>query len=291
MDINMVLCPFDNGIRVMQQFQRGVYGAANAPECIFKTMFPKKDSLLEIPLKQYNTGKNEDTYKAHSVITNFMSKIKNPFFVLGGDHSITYPILKGVTKDAQKNEKYGLIYFDAHYDLRPLEGENHDILSSGNSFYRILLDKNLPISGENMVVIGIKKGNSPIFKAMDSFAKMNRMKTFYLDELNKFNYKAVMKKALEIAGNNTKGIYLSFDIDGIESKFAPGVSCPTSDGLHLSWVKEMLKMGQFIGGDIVEASNRQMNFNGQADIYGNQKMKITSKTAAEIINSISFKKL
>ena len=133
---NTILCPFDNGIRVMQQFKRGVYGAANAPEIIFKYLFNKTPKNI-IPVKQYNTNKNEDSYKGHEEITKYISKFAPPFLVLGGDHSITYPIIKGLNENL-KNKKIGLIYYDAHYDLRPLEVENKDILSSGNSFYRII---------------------------------------------------------------------------------------------------------------------------------------------------------
>ena len=169
---NTILCPFDNGIRVMQQFKRGVYGASNAPEIIYKYLFNKTPKNI-IPVKQYNTFKNEDSYKGHEEITKYISKFDPPFLVLGGDHSITYPIVKGLNENL-KNKKLGLIYFDAHYDLRPLEGENQDILSSGNSFYRII--KNKEINGENIVVIGIKIG---YLRACIS--------SFLLSDITKFN--------------------------------------------------------------------------------------------------------
>lgn len=287
MDKNFILCPFDNGIRVMQQFSRGVYGAANAPAKIFSYLFPDKTPTLKIPVEPYNTGKNEDNYKGHKKITNFISKIKNPFYVLGGDHSITYPIVKGLCK----NKKLGLIYFDAHYDMRPLEGPNKDILSSGNSFYRIIKDKALPISGENMVVIGIKKGESEIFKKMDNFARKKRVTTFYLNDVKDNNYMKIMKKAVEIANRGTNGVYLSIDIDGVDSKFAPGCSCPTDNGMPVKWIKDMIKSTKFVAGDVVEASNRERSWKGEVDEEGDDKLEITAKTAADIIGNVRFKLL
>ena len=285
---NTILCPFDNGIRVMQQFQRGVYGASNAPEVIFKYLFNKTPKNI-IPVKQYNTNKNDDSYKGHEEIIKYISKFDPPFLVLGGDHSITYPIVKGLNKNL-KNKKLGLIYLDAHYDLRPLEGENQDILSSGNSFYRII--KNKEINGENIVVIGIKKSTSDIFKIMDDFAHKNKMTVFYSDEINESNYKKIMEKAIEIASKNTDGIYLSFDVDLIDAKYVPGCSCPAiENGFNLYWAKEMVAMGKFIAADIVETSNREKNYKGEEDKDGNKKLDISAKTDVEIISNMNFIKI
>lgn len=284
---NTILCPFDNGIRVMQQFNRGVYGSSKAPQEIFRALFPNGSPKNIIDVDRFNTGKNEDSYKGHSEITSFISKFKPPFYVLGGDHSITYPIVKGLTN--QNKKKYGLIYFDAHYDLRPLEGPNKDILSSGNSFNRIVNDKDLPINGENMVVIGIKKSDSEIFKTMTKIAEDNKMTTFYIDQINENTCEDIMKKAIEIASRGTDGYYLSFDIDVIEAKDAPGCSCPANEvGLSLEIAKKMVKIGKFIAGDIVEASNRLKNYKGEEDKEGDNKLKTTAATAAEIIKCVNF---
>ena len=285
---NTILCPFDNGIRVMQQFKRGVYGASNAPEIIFKYLFNKTPKNI-IQVKQYNTNKNEDSYKGHEKITKYISKFDPPFLVLGGDHSITYPIIKGLNENL-KNKKLGLIYFDAHYDLRPLEGENKDIISSGNSFYRII--KNKEINGENIVAIGIKKGTSEIFKIMDDFAHKNKMTVFYSDEINEANYKKIMEKAIEIASKGTDGIYLSFDVDLIDAKYVPGCSCPAiENGFNLEWAKEMVAMGNFLAADIVETSNREKNYLGEEDKDGNKKLDISAKTDVEIISNMNFIKI
>lgn len=287
---NVILCPFDNGIRVMQEFKRGVYGAYKAPEAIYSKLFPKEKVINKIPeVEKLNTKKNEDTYKAHQSITNYISQFKTPFIVLGGDHSITYPIIRGIY-ERKKYKKIGLIYFDAHYDMRPLEGPNKDVLSSGNSFYRILTDKDFSefLTGENMVVIGIKKGESEIFKQMEQMSVDKKMTTFYLNEINDSSYKTIMQKAIEIAGKNTEGIYLSFDTDVLDKKYVPGASCPAEVGLELNIAKNMIILGNFIGADIVETSNRELSWKNETDPDGDKKLEISALSDTEIINSINL---
>ena len=204
---------------------------------------------------------------------------------MGGDHSITYPIIKGFTKNMGKRQ-FGLIYFDAHYDLRPLEGDG--VLSSGNAFYRILNDPNIPIKGSNMVAIGIKPSKSPLFVQMQNFAKEKGMTTIYRNDIKADNYEKIMENALNIASKGTDGTYLSFDIDGVASKEAPGASCPTLDGIPLEWAKRMISMGKFVSGDICEVAVREMNCNGIKDPKGEEKLKITAQSAAELIESIKL---
>eukprot|EP00826_Nyctotherus_ovalis_P066559 TRINITY_DN9847_c0_g7_i1.p1 TRINITY_DN9847_c0_g7~~TRINITY_DN9847_c0_g7_i1.p1 ORF type:complete len:312 (-),score=58.21 TRINITY_DN9847_c0_g7_i1:85-1020(-) len=277
---DIILCPFDNGIRVMQQFKRGIYGAAKGPRAIFSLLEPDASPAHIIPVDKLNTGLNEDTYKAHDTITKYIEGVGKPFLVLGGDHSITYPIVKGFIKDMPK-KRLGLIYFDAHFDLRPLEGDNN-VLSSGNSFYRILTDPDMPIQGSNIVVIGIQPQQSPIFKQQEAFAKAHHMTIFYRDDINSHNMEEVMEKALNIASEGTKGIYLSFDIDVLAIEDAPGASAPSVGGLPLDWAKRMVAMGKFVAADIAEVSNREKSWDNKEDPQGPAKLAKTAQSAVEI---------
>ena len=174
--------------------------------------------------------------------------------------------------------------------MRPLEGPNKDVLSSGNSFYRILTDKDFSefLTGENMVVIGIKKGESEIFKQMEQMSVDKKMTTFYLNEINDSSYKTIMQKAIEIAGKNTEGIYLSFDTDVLDKKYVPGASCPAEVGLELNIAKNMIILGNFIGADIVETSNRELSWKNETDPDGDKKLEISALSDTEIINSINL---
>ena len=52
------------------------------------------------------------------------------------------------------------------------------------------------------------------------------------EELKKYGIENIMNKAIDIASNNTNGIHISYDLDVIDEKFAPGVSVPELDGLN-----------------------------------------------------------
>jgi len=284
----IILCPFDNGIRVMQQFNRGVYGAAKAPKVMFSLLCPGKIPEHVIPIEKYNTGINEDTYRAHDEITKYIENIEGPFLVLGGDHSITYPIIKGLVKNLPK-KKLGLIYFDAHYDLRELE--DGKVLSSGNSFYQILTDPEMPIKGSNMVAIGIQPNESPSYLKLEEFGKKHKMTTIYRKDVNEDNAEKVMEYGLKVASEGTDGVYLSFDIDALRSVDAPGASAPGASGLHLEWVKRMLRMGKFIAADITEVSCREKSWDKSEDAEGYDKLMKTAQSAAELVNAIEFTKI
>lgn len=287
---NIVLCPFDNGIRVMQQFKRGIYGAAKGPQAMFSLLEPDTSPAHIIPVDKLNTGLNEDTYKAHDAITKYIEDIKRPFLVLGGDHSITYPIVKGFTKNMPK-ERLGLIYFDAHFDLRALEGDKNDVLSSGNSFYRILTDPDMPIQGSNIVVIGIQPQQSPVFKQQEAFANAHHMTVFYRNDINSHNMEEVMEKALKIAGEGTGGIYLSFDIDVLAIEDAPGASAPSVGGLPLEWAKKMVSLGKFVAADIAEVSDREKSWDNKEDPEGHAKLAKTAQSAVEIAKVMNLIKI
>lgn len=59
----------------MQQFKRGIYGAAKAPKVIFSLLYPNKTPEDIIPVEKYNTGINEDTYKAHDEIAKYIKEV------------------------------------------------------------------------------------------------------------------------------------------------------------------------------------------------------------------------
>lgn len=269
----------------MQKLGRGTTGANKGPEAIFKAL--KTDiKPIAIPVEEFNTAKNEDTLKAHDVISTYTKTTKRPFLTLGGDHGITYPIIRGLAQQMDGN--MGLIYIDAHYDMRPWEPEG--LISSGNSFARIINDPAVKIKGENMVAIGVIPGDTEILKFMDAFAKKNGVTVFYQDQVNSSTAKGIMEKALKIAGNGTKGIYLSIDMDALDvNKYAPGVSCFVKKGLELPDVITMVSMGEFCGADIVEVSIREKTWTGELDPKGAEKLAATAITATEIIKHIHLK--
>ena len=170
--------PFDGGIRMMKRFGRGIAGARDGPEAILRRL---KDTTYEIlDLSEYQLEvtddrrdnpiavqeDNETIIAAHGQIQKAAERFSSEdrLISVGGDHSITYPLVKGVCK-VHNDKKIGLTYIDAHFDLRPLETHVGvpGLISSGNPFFRIIEDPDIPVFPENMVAIGIHHSDTSIF--------------------------------------------------------------------------------------------------------------------------------
>lgn len=214
--------------------------------------------------------------KLLNTLKKYVEGTEQSFLVLGGDHSITYPIIKGLINNLNK-KKLGLIYFD----LRELEGER--VLSSGNSFYRILTDQRILIDGSNMVAIGIQPNKSPSYLKLENFAEIHNITTIYRNDVKEDNAEKVMEHALKIASEGTDGIYLSFDIDALRSDDAPGASSPGEENVEGGEVCS--------GGDITEVSCREKSWNKFEDPEGYAKLIKTAQSAAEIVNAIELTKI
>ncbi|MFT4304798.1 MAG: arginase family protein [Candidatus Woesearchaeota archaeon] len=280
--------PFDNGIRSMLNLGRGTIGSSEAPEFIFKQL-DKNDIKVDkinkvmLDLKKFNieikelnnfnnNEKNNLTLKAHEIVENEILKYKDKLIIsIGGDHSLSYPIFKSLNKNS--NSKLSIVLFDAHFDMRSNEEEG--IISSGNSFYRILKE-NLC---EEILVIGINKSDKNAFKKQLNFAKQNNVKIIFIDELNENS----LNNALDKIKNP---IYLSIDIDVLNEKYAPGVSARNKLGLSVNELLNYLniifdkklnkKQNEIISIDIMEASLRNND---------NESLEITSKAVIKIIKA------
>ena len=156
---------------------------------------------------------------------------------MGGDHFITYPILKAV------HEIHGpvsLVHFDAHSDTWSEEIESID---HGTMFYHAAR-KGL-VSPERSVQIGMRTLNKEThgFNIMDA------------NFVHRNGVDAVIEETLAIVGNNKA--YLTFDIDCLDPSFAPGTGTPVVGGLS-TWQAQTIIRGlgdiDFVGMDLVEVA-------------------------------------
>jgi arginase family enzyme len=186
----LIGCPFDNGIQMMLRFGRGITGAADGPQAVldqFQQTFDDTVPATMLPLHPYRLPTEAHnlhdvdfiqrqqalTETAHQKITAHIQQTCEDGFLpvsIGGDHSLTYPLCRGVSL-AHPGQKMGLIYVDAHLDMRPLETcrKISGLISSGNSFRRLIEDN--VIDGHNMAAIGIHRSGSDIFQQMAGFAE------------------------------------------------------------------------------------------------------------------------
>jgi agmatinase len=158
---------------------------------------------------------------------------------LGGDHFITYPLLKAHAK------KYGplsLVHFDAHCDTWEDEAGNNRV-HHGTMFLHAAKDG--LVVPERSVQIGLRTYNS------------DRLGFNWLDApfVHRNGVDAVIAETKRIVGNNRA--YLTFDIDCLDPSCAPGTGTPVCGGLSTATALAILHglAGMnFIGFDIVEVA-------------------------------------
>lgn len=171
---------------------------------------------------------------------------------IGGDHSIAWPILEGITA-ARSGRRVGVIHFDAHHDLR----EAHfGAESSGVPFRKALEFPEDAVLGRNLVQIGMTEFcNSPIHA---NYAEEMGVTVIPGLAVRRDGIDRAVDIALERAGDGTDGIYVSVDIDCIDQSQAPGTAAPNPCGLDGRDLQHALRRlardPRVLGCDIVEIS-------------------------------------
>ena len=162
---------------------------------------------------------------------------------VGGDHSITHPILKAVGKD----RPVGLIHIDAHCDTGGAFDQTK--FHHGGPFRNAVLDGVLDPT--RTIQIGIRGSAEYLWE----FSYESGMTVIHAEEIPAMGIKAVIEKARKIAGDGPT--YLSFDVDSLDPAFAPGTGTPEVGGLTTREVLEILrglKGLNLVGGDVVEVA-------------------------------------
>ena len=142
---------------------------------------------------------------------------------IGGDHSISAPILKAFGEVNGFDESF-LVVFDAHADcMEPMQEPTHE------EIVRSAIEYGFKV--ENVVLVGVRK----IEPEEEGFLKKNNVKIFS----DVSDADAVVDYISEAAAG--KLIYVSVDIDVLDPKFAPGVNCAEPNGLSLRELFYLLK--------------------------------------------------
>ncbi len=178
------------------------------------------------------------------------------YLFLGGDHSITYPIMNAF--EEYISDDFGIIQFDAHPDLYDeLDGDKY---SHASPFRRIIEDG--IIDSKNLIQIGIRAST----KEQRAYAQKNDIKQFSVNDISKL-------KNLDIG---FKKAYISIDLDVLDPAFAPGVGNPEPGGFSTRELIELVKSldVEVKAFDIVE-------YNPKKDTS-----KITAYAAAKLIKEI-----
>jgi len=165
---------------------------------------------------------------------------KKPIFI-GGDHSITFEVLKGLNK--QKKE-IKVIYFDAHPDF---------ICSSHNYYGSVVCDASRlrNVNLRKSVEIGIRAPEKEELLNL----KRKKIRVFHPIDIVEKGIANTFNQIKRIVGKGN--IYLSIDLDVLDPAFAPGVDTPVPGGLttnQLFYLTKKIAALGLIGFDVMELS-------------------------------------
>lgn len=199
---------------------------------------------------------SEDPASARAEIEAGIANVLEDGFrpiALGGDHSITYPIIRAVAK---KHRGVTILHIDAHGDLYDeFEG---DRFSHACPFARIMEERLVA----RLVQVGIRTLTPH---------QRDQVRRFGVDCIEMQQFAAGARPVIN------GPVYLSIDIDGLDPAFAPGVSHREPGGLSVRDVITMIHgvAGPIVGADVVE-------FNPSQDLGG-----VTACVAGKITREIA----
>jgi arginase len=172
---------------------------------------------------------------------------------LGGDHSITYPLLRAMRST---HPRLTILHIDAHADLYDeFEGDRY---SHACPFARIMEEK----LADRLVQVGIRTLNAH---------QRAQAKRFKVEVIDMRAWVAGTRPAVD------GPVYLSLDLDALDPAYAPGVSHWEPGGLS---VREVITVVQGIGGTLVGAD--VVEYNPVRDPTG-----ITAMVAAKLVKEIA----
>ncbi|MGH9906273.1 MAG: agmatinase [Pyrinomonadaceae bacterium] len=176
---------------------------------------------------------------------------------LGGDHSISYPIIRAISR---VYPNLSVLHFDAHPDLyNELQGNRH---SHACPFARVM-EEGL---AKRLVQVGIRTINGHQREQSERFGVQMFEMSNWRDDLT-----------LEF----DTPLYVSFDMDALDPAFAPGVSHREPGGLSTRQAIDLIHRlkGKVVGADIVE-------FNPRMD-----PLQITATVCAKLLKELAAKML
>ncbi len=219
-----------------------VRGAAKAPGHIRQAMFCESSNMWsesfvdlgapgllndegDVALREDEGDRDRITAAVAAVLAKGLKPLS-----FGGDHSVTYPVLRAVAKE---HRKLSILHFDAHPDLYDVFDGNR--FSHACPFARIM-EEGL---AQRLVQVGIRTLNMHQRQQAKRFGV--RVVT-----MNEFDVKRVPVPA--------GPVYVTVDLDGLDPAFAPGVAHPEGGGLSVRDLVRVLHRlkGPVVGADVVE---------------------------------------
>ncbi|HEV2581761.1 MAG TPA: arginase [Ktedonobacteraceae bacterium] len=180
--------------------------------------------------------------------------------VIGGDHSLTMGSLTGVVR---ARGPVGVIWVDAHADF------NTDTTTPSGNVHGMSLAALVGIGNTQLVELGgispkvdphrvVIIGSRDLDPGEKDFLREVGIHVFTMKEIDRLGMAAIMEQAIELATPGTNGLHISFDIDAVDPRDAPGTGTKVAGGLtyreaHLA-LELIADSGKMTSLDIVEVN-------------------------------------
>lgn len=225
--LTILKIPFDSGNPT------GAKGTSKSPDKILRSL---KKKGREVKINQSNFDESMKNIEAEA-LKEF--KAKNKVCAIGGDHSITYGLVKAASK-AYKD--IGLIYFDAHLDC-----EDDFLPPSHEDVVKAIVNKKL-VKPKNIVIIGARK----FWKKEVDFVQKHNIEVIY-SPVKRSEIEEYIKNFFK----KHKHVYISIDIDVFDPKVAPDTGYTEEGGFTKEEFRrftENMNFKRIIGFDVVEVA-------------------------------------
>jgi len=184
--------------------------------------------------------------------------------VLGGDHSVAAGSVAAVAEHARRSgAAIGLIWVDAHGDMNtPASSESGNV--HGMPLAALVGPEPAELAGiggftpkvrpDSTVLIGVRNLDTREREQVLS----SGVHVFTMKDIDRMGIAAVAERAIELAGTDTAGIHVSFDLDVCDPTIAPGVGTPVKGGLDYREAHMVMETvadsGRLLGLDMVEVN-------------------------------------
>lgn len=229
-------------VRVIPHLLHDKYLNSETIESCREALYTDKDSNLPVSPLSIAEYAVSEIYK------------KNPnkkIISLGGDHSVSYPLVAAwANKMKNQGERAALIHFDAHTDL--LDKRLGIDICFGSWTYHVL---DLLSDSTDLYQLGIRSSG----KDRDHWEKKFNFSQYWAQEIKQKGAAQIAQEIVDdLNKKNIKKIYISFDIDALDSKYASATGTPEPNGLEphesMSIIQILLNNFELSGGDVVEVA-------------------------------------
>lgn len=264
-------------------YTAGLTHKLNGLNIVYRLVQEIKLSSQLPPIKTANAKHLSEVHEVSSQLAERVSEVvaQGEFpLVLGGDHSISIGTIAGLS---EHYANLGVIWFDAHSDLNTEEtspsGNIHGMslgisLGRGNPLLTGLRGICPKIKPEHVVIVGARSLDS----GEKAYIRSLGIACYTMHDIDRLGIARVMDKVIQQLRQTTDGVHVSFDMDSLDPREAPGTGTPVRGGLsyreaHLA-LELLYQSDLVISAEFVEV-NPSLDNNDQ-----------TAKLAVELIGSL-----